>query len=120
MTKDQIYFEAEYYIRDKLKAPASADFSNYFSDRHTGVKMLATNTWEIFGWVDAVNSFGAKLRSSWRLIMVTHDDDDRYDVVYYQIGDEEVGDLNIVKAMLNIMEHPELINTKNSDESTPH
>lgn len=69
--------------------------------------MLGTNgcdVWDTFGWVDAVSSFGAKLRSDWRLILTTDQKvQTRYTVLYYRIGDDEVGDLSAVRIMLDSM-----------------
>lgn len=47
----------EDWVKDKLKAPATAKFSN---SRASG-----TGPWTVTGDVDAQNSFGAMIRTSW-------------------------------------------------------
>lgn len=53
---------AEKYVRDNLKAPSTASMCKFS-------EMNATNTggnqWNITGYVDAQNSFGATIRSYW-------------------------------------------------------
>ena len=46
------------FVKDHLKAPATADFSNV---RHSG----SSPTWTVTGAVDAENSFRATLRMDW-------------------------------------------------------
>ena len=46
------------FVRDRLKAPATAEFSNL---RHAG----AGTDWTFTGAVDAQNGFGAMLRMNW-------------------------------------------------------
>jgi hypothetical protein len=54
----------ERFIKDQLKSPGSADFSN------EAATMGATNTlWEVSGDVDAQNSFGASLRSHFTCVV---------------------------------------------------
>jgi len=45
------------WVTDELKAPSTADF--------TGDDVSGNGPWTISGSVDAENSFGAKIRSSW-------------------------------------------------------
>lgn len=51
----------ENFIKDQLKAPATADFSSIFSTTITG----SGNDYTVAGTVDAENSFGAKLHSNY-------------------------------------------------------
>jgi hypothetical protein len=52
---------AREFVKDRLKAPATASFSHCPGDawREKG------GDWEIRGYVDAQNTFGAKLRTSY-------------------------------------------------------
>ena len=47
------------WVKQQLKAPGSADFGGQSA---TG---SGQGPWTITGWVDAQNSFGAKLRTNW-------------------------------------------------------
>ena len=53
---------AEKAVKDMLRAPKTAEFCSY-------TEMIATNLgdnrWEVSGYVDAENSFGALLRQNW-------------------------------------------------------
>lgn len=63
---DELHFNAFYtakqFVEDRLKAPATADFSDDYTWGRT-----AENTYVITSTVDAENSFGAKLRHNWRV-----------------------------------------------------
>lgn len=59
-TSDVIYFAKE-FVKNGLKAPSTAVFPS--SDGEYSVSTLAENTFTVVGYVDAENSFGAKLRS---------------------------------------------------------
>jgi hypothetical protein len=50
---------ARSFVRDRLVAPSTADFSSLAD---TKVTPLGGNRWSVSGWVDAQNAFGAKLR----------------------------------------------------------
>lgn len=50
----------EGFVKDRLKAPGSADFKRGYTD---SVTRLAGQKYRIISWVDAQNSFGAKLRN---------------------------------------------------------
>ena len=49
-------------VRDRLKAPAGADFQ---SPRQSAIVALAAGRYQISSYVDAQNSFGAKLRTAY-------------------------------------------------------
>lgn len=63
----------EDYVKDRLKAPSTADFSD---------ETVASQgrTWTVNGSVDAENSFGAKLRNSFACV-VKYNGKDNYDLV---------------------------------------
>jgi hypothetical protein len=60
------YYAAEFAVKNSLKAPASADFSNPNIDA-AGAVIDGGGKAHAWGWVDAENSFGAKLRSNWKV-----------------------------------------------------
>jgi hypothetical protein len=52
---------AERFIKERLKAPSTADFPwGTYRANH-----LPNDSWIVSSYVDAQNSFGAKLRSNW-------------------------------------------------------
>lgn len=55
-------FACEGFIKDRLKAPSTAQFSG---ETFTG----SAPRWTVTGAVDAQNSFGAALRNSWSCIV---------------------------------------------------
>lgn len=59
-TKTEASVMAEQFVRKSLKAPSTADFPWYNPDH---VKYRGDNTWVVHSYVDAQNSFGAKLRT---------------------------------------------------------
>lgn len=50
------------FVGRKLKAPGSAEFSSH---SQTSIKKNSETQYGVIGWVDAQNSFGAKLRNSY-------------------------------------------------------
>lgn len=50
------------FTRDRLKAPASADFPEY-DDPGVSISK-SSSVWTVESWVDAENSFGADIRTS--------------------------------------------------------
>jgi hypothetical protein len=54
----------ENFIKDQLKSPGSADFSN-----ETTTMGATDKLWEVAGDVDAENSFGASLRSHFTCVV---------------------------------------------------
>lgn len=49
-------------VRDRLKAPAGAEFQ---APRHSEIVTLAPGRYQIRSYVDAQNSFGAKIRTAY-------------------------------------------------------
>jgi hypothetical protein len=49
----------EDFVKEKLKAPSTADFGGQ------SVSGNGSGPWKVTGWVDAQNSFGAKIRTGW-------------------------------------------------------
>jgi len=64
--KHDAIVQAETYVKDSLKSPKSAKFSGI---TETHATEISTNEWEVTGWVDAENSFGANIRSNYRVVM---------------------------------------------------
>lgn len=56
---------AEHYIKARLKAPASADFSGYDPRNFS----FTQNRYIYTGYVDSQNGFGAMIRMNFRLVM---------------------------------------------------
>jgi hypothetical protein len=62
------FFAAKDYVRTSLKAPSTADFGGLFfgetQNPNECVSDLGDGVFEVKIWVDAENSFGAKLRTN--------------------------------------------------------
>jgi hypothetical protein len=58
------YSMAQVFIKKQLKAPASAEFPS-MSDEQVKVSKSGEAKYLVSGYVDAQNSFGAKLRTRW-------------------------------------------------------
>ena len=63
---DTAGYMAEEFVKDKLKAPSTAEFC---SRSQQTVDILSENKYRVSGWVDSQNSFGAKLRSDWSVVL---------------------------------------------------
>lgn len=57
---------AQKAVEDQLKAPSTADFCSY---REMNATYLGDDRWKVTGYVDAENSFGAKLRQNWTVTL---------------------------------------------------
>jgi hypothetical protein len=57
------YYAAEENIKNQLKAPSTAEFAGY--NKSVVTKVGPGDTFKIESYVDAQNSFGAKLRARW-------------------------------------------------------
>jgi len=59
-------FTCQGAVRDRLKAPATAEFQ---APRNAEIKRYDSGNYEIVSYVDAQNSFGAKLRSPYTCVV---------------------------------------------------
>ena len=50
------------FVKDRIKAPGSAEFPGMFSGERQTVTKLPDHKYRIRSWVDSHNSFGALLR----------------------------------------------------------
>lgn len=64
------YVMAQEYVKERLKAPATAKFP-HINDRGVEAKYLGNCTHRIVGYVDAQNGFGAMLRTHYA-VQVMH------------------------------------------------
>ncbi len=78
------------FVTDSLKAPASAHFAN-IADPKSGFQMIEDGAWETWGSVDSQNSFGAMLRSEWRVV-VKPAGGKQWRRIYLRLGDQEFGE----------------------------
>ena len=58
------YLMMEDFVKQRLKAPKSADFPGIFDGRADHVKYLGNQKYRIISYVDAQNSFGATIRNN--------------------------------------------------------
>jgi hypothetical protein len=80
--KSGAWVYAKIFIKNKLKAPSTADFGDGFGNIFNGdyqkfnerVQYKGNNIYIVNGWVDAKNSFGVKIRTRW-LIEIKEKDD---------------------------------------------
>ena len=61
----EAYYAATICLKNQLKAPATAKFPDVGYDEGTGYRLEGTNCWQVWGYVDAQNSYGANLRTRW-------------------------------------------------------
>lgn len=59
------WYVACQFVEDRLKAPSSADFP-YYEPKY--VQDLGSGKYRVQSYVDAQNSFGAKIRSRWMVV----------------------------------------------------
>lgn len=75
-------YMAQKFITDQLKAPSTADFQ---SCREATISTgSAANSWTVITWVDAQNSFGAKLRERY-LVKVSHVSTDKDGTTHWHL-----------------------------------
>lgn len=68
----EVYDVATEFVRRQLKAPSTAEFSPI---EETSIKKMNENTWRVTGYVDSQNSYGAMLRSYWRVETCLNNDE---------------------------------------------
>lgn len=87
------YYAGKGYIQKHLKAPSTAKWSSYYDeDSRTGRRNDITNGFYTVGYVDAENSFGAKLRQTWRVDLIH--DGDMWRFFYAKLGDQVILNMN--------------------------
>ncbi len=74
------YFMSQTFIKKVLKAPATAEFAS-FSESSVG--HLGTNKYRVTSYVDAQNSFGAKLRNHYTCDL-QYSGNDMWNLISYQ------------------------------------
>lgn len=72
------------FVKDRLKAPATASFRNYFQDDGEVLVTGGPTTFTVTSSVDSENSFGAKIRSRF-ICEVRHVSGTRWQLVDVQI-----------------------------------
>ena len=70
--KIEAYVMSQEFVKERLKAPATADFPWYDENF---VKELGDNKFEVNAYVDAENSFGAKVRTNYSCVLKYVGDD---------------------------------------------
>jgi len=63
-TKSNVKYNAKRYVELALKTPSTAKFP-YYGDFSAWQTPENKDVWEVTGYVDAQNSFGAMIRSNW-------------------------------------------------------
>lgn len=71
ITESKAYMISKSFIRPELKSPSSADFPLLDFRANS----LGNNMWDVAGYVDSKNSFGAKVRTDYSVIMTFNDGD---------------------------------------------
>lgn len=68
--ESEVIAAAQISVKSQLKAPSTARFSG---SKETQVKDLGDDTYIVTGWVEAQNSFGAMVRSSFSVKLIFKD-----------------------------------------------
>lgn len=86
------YYSARNAIKNTLKAPSTAKFSNPITDKETtGYAMDNSGRIQCKGIVEASNSFGVPLRQSWSAL-VQQENSKEWRIVYATLGDDILKD----------------------------
>lgn len=75
--KHEATVQAERFVEEKLKSPKSAKFSGI---TETNSIEKGIDEWEVTGWIEAANSFGADIRSNYKVIMKVNTDNGEWTV----------------------------------------
>jgi hypothetical protein len=88
---------AEHFIQKKLVAPSTAKFSSSWDEDSgaAGAVQIDNGVWQVWGYVDSQNSFGAMLRAKWEVHILKAPYADNWVLKYLRFGDEEEG-VNLV------------------------
>ncbi|MGH6979035.1 MAG: hypothetical protein ACRED4_07070 [Brevundimonas sp.] len=74
VAKDSALLATQQFVRDKLRAPATAQFPTNSRDPGVSLALTGPCRWTISGHVDAQNAFGAMIRSTYTLVTTVEDD----------------------------------------------
>jgi hypothetical protein len=62
VTNYEVYYNAVEIVKTQLKSPSTSDFPSFYN---ASVTNLGNDKYRVKSYVDAQNSFGAKLRQNW-------------------------------------------------------
>jgi hypothetical protein len=86
-----LYGQVKDYLEQHLKAPRTAVFPDFNTDPNTRVVRHGNNVVEIYGYVDSENSFGAMIRTKWRVAGV--DNHGQLDGIFFaRVNGESFGE----------------------------
>lgn len=68
------FFISQQYVKDKLRSPSSAEFPS-LHDNAISIVKLGNKKYKVRAYVDAQNTFGAKIRNRYECIVVYAGDD---------------------------------------------
>ena len=63
------YNITEDWVKQRLKAPSTAEFPGIFDGKADHIQRLDDNKYRIHSWVDAQNAFGAQIRTHWEAVV---------------------------------------------------
>lgn len=75
-TPGEAAWMATNFVKDRLKAPATANFPSTYSD-DICIESLGQERYLVRGWVDSQNTFGANVRTRW-VCVLRHAGGDRW------------------------------------------
>lgn len=91
--RNTYYAMAKEIVESNLKNPGSADFPSVITESHEIAMQKNGEIVAVQSYVEAENSFGAKLKSDWTVQFVVIDENTYdYDIIYVKIGDEKSGE----------------------------
>lgn len=75
---NEAWRSAKWAVKHSLRSPSTADFGSIFGDSFQNpfrcVSRLKNNKYEVNGWVDAQNGFGATVRTRFTVVLKTTED----------------------------------------------
>ena len=77
-SKTMAFVMAKRFVEKQLKSPSTADFCSYSKNR---VRNIDECTFEVSGFVDSQNSFGATLRSNFVVTVANCEGDDTWSLI---------------------------------------
>lgn len=77
------------FVLKSLKAPSTAKFPGAY-ESNVGWQSAGADRWQVWGYVDSQNGFGAMIRNEWKAVVEKRGSD--WYRLYLKLGDEEIGD----------------------------